>query len=155
MRRSTAALAAAFIAALTSRHDSAQAQGTLRVGMTSVDVPTTGGIPNNGGEGYRFLGFPAYDALINWELARRITTTSPMSGPGSPTKWWFDEKDQTKWIFKLRHGVKFHDGTPLNVDAVMFNLRPHLRREGAAVRCTRLPDRALAAFDGRPLGEDR
>jgi hypothetical protein len=26
---------------------------------------TTGGIPSNGGEGFRFLGYPAYDALIN------------------------------------------------------------------------------------------
>jgi hypothetical protein len=28
----------------------------LRVGMTAADLPTTHGIPNNGGEGFRFLG---------------------------------------------------------------------------------------------------
>ncbi|MFZ0018855.1 MAG: ABC transporter substrate-binding protein, partial [Acetobacteraceae bacterium] len=33
----------------------------LRIGMTAADLPTTHGIPNNGGEGFRFLGYPAYD----------------------------------------------------------------------------------------------
>jgi len=31
----------------------------LRIGMTAADLPTTHGIPNNGGEGFRFLGYPA------------------------------------------------------------------------------------------------
>jgi peptide/nickel transport system substrate-binding protein len=31
---------------------------TLRIAMTASDIPTTTGIPNNGGEGFRFLGFP-------------------------------------------------------------------------------------------------
>jgi ABC-type transport system substrate-binding protein len=95
--------------------------GTLRVAMTSADVPTTGGIPNNGGEGNRFLGYTAYDALINWELAKNLDGIAGIR-PGLATKWWVDEKDKTKWIFKLRQGVKFHDGTPLTVDAVIFNI---------------------------------
>ena len=36
--------------------------------MTSADLPTTHGIPNNGGEGFRFLGYPAYDAVVNWDF---------------------------------------------------------------------------------------
>jgi peptide/nickel transport system substrate-binding protein len=28
----------------------------------------------------------------------------------------------TEWTFHLRHGVKFHDGTPCNADAVVFSL---------------------------------
>jgi hypothetical protein len=40
----------------------------MRVGMTASDLPTTGGIPNNGGEGFRFLGYPAFDALVNWDF---------------------------------------------------------------------------------------
>src|SRR5216684_2222607 len=41
----------------------------LRIGMTAADLPTTHGIPNNGGEGFRFLGYPAYDALVNWDFS--------------------------------------------------------------------------------------
>jgi hypothetical protein len=33
----------------------AYADQVMRVGMTASDLPTTGGIPNNGGEGLRFL----------------------------------------------------------------------------------------------------
>ncbi|HEX3992561.1 MAG TPA: ABC transporter substrate-binding protein, partial [Acetobacteraceae bacterium] len=40
----------------------------LRIGMTAADLPTDTGIPNNGGEGYRFLGYPVYDAVINWDF---------------------------------------------------------------------------------------
>ena len=43
---------------------------TLRIAMTASDIPTTTGIPNNGGEGFRFLGFPAVDGLINWDFTR-------------------------------------------------------------------------------------
>src|SRR5690242_3140810 len=111
---------AALTFALITTACPAFAGGTLRVAMTSVDVPTTGGIPNNGGEGNRFLGFTAYDALINWELAKNLDGIANIR-PGLATKWWVDENDKTKWIFKLRQGVKFHDGTPLTVDAVMFN----------------------------------
>ncbi|WP_181832787.1 ABC transporter substrate-binding protein [Bosea caraganae] len=121
MRRSTA-IAAAFIAALALGTTSAQAQGTLRIGMTSVDVPTTGGIPNNGGEGYRFLGFPAYDALVNWELKEKQDDIANVR-PGLAESWSSDPKDRTKWVFKLRSGVKFHDGSAFTADAVMFNMR--------------------------------
>jgi len=41
---------------------------TLRIAMTAADLPTTSGIPNNGGEGYRFLGFPAFDGLVDWDF---------------------------------------------------------------------------------------
>ena len=44
------------------------AQGTLRIGMTASDIPLTTGQTDNGGEGQRFLGFTAYDALVNWDL---------------------------------------------------------------------------------------
>ena len=56
----TALLAGGF--ALASALAPASAQ-TLRIGMTTSDVPTTGGIPDNGSEGGRFAGYPIYDAL--------------------------------------------------------------------------------------------
>jgi len=46
------------------------AQGTLRIAMTATDVPTTTGVPNNGFEGVRFMGYTAFDALVNWDLSK-------------------------------------------------------------------------------------
>ena len=36
----------------------------LRIAMTAADVPTTTGMPNNGFEGMRFLGYPVFEALV-------------------------------------------------------------------------------------------
>ena len=43
---------------------------TLRIAMTTSDIPTTGGIPDNGSEGGRFVGYTIYDALVNWDFTR-------------------------------------------------------------------------------------
>jgi peptide/nickel transport system substrate-binding protein len=98
----------------------ASADNVMRVGMTAADIPTTGGIPNNGGEGFRFLGFPVFDALVNWDFKHTDQTADVT--PGLATNWEIDEVDHTRWIFHLRHGVKFHDGTDFNADAVLFTL---------------------------------
>jgi peptide/nickel transport system substrate-binding protein len=41
-------------------------------------------------------------------------------GPSLATSWT-ESKDGKTWVFALRHGVKFHDGTPFDADAVKFN----------------------------------
>jgi ABC-type transport system substrate-binding protein len=35
---------------------------------------------------------------------------------------WTTSPDGKVWTFKLRDGVKFHDGTPFDADAVKFSL---------------------------------
>ncbi|HLI45830.1 MAG TPA: ABC transporter substrate-binding protein, partial [Geobacterales bacterium] len=35
---------------------------------------------------------------------------------------WERSQDNLTWTFHLRHGVTFHDGSPLNADAVIFSL---------------------------------
>jgi peptide/nickel transport system substrate-binding protein len=42
--------------------------------------------------------------------------------PGLAESWEQDKTDQSKWIFHLRRGVKFHDGSDFNADAVIWNL---------------------------------
>src|SRR6266571_6211204 len=39
--------------------------------------------------------------------------------PGLATEW--SNTDPTTWRFKLRQGVKFHDGTPFSADDVVFS----------------------------------
>jgi peptide/nickel transport system substrate-binding protein len=93
---------------------------TLRVAMTTSDLPTTGGIPDNGSEGGRFAGYTIYDALVNWDFSN----TGKPAGltPGLATEWHVDPNDNKTWIFTLRQGVKYHDGSAFVADDVIWNL---------------------------------
>jgi peptide/nickel transport system substrate-binding protein len=93
----------------------------LRIAMTASDLPTVTGIPNNGGEGFRFLGYPAYDGLMNWDYTR-VDQTADVT-PGLFEAWTVDPGNPTRWIFTLRQGVTFHDGSPLTIDDVIWNLQ--------------------------------
>jgi peptide/nickel transport system substrate-binding protein len=78
--RRLAAVAAAVLFAAATPPSFGQ---TLRIAMTASDTPTTTGIPNNGGEGFRFCGFPAFDGLIDWDFThpeRIAGLTSPANG---------------------------------------------------------------------------
>ena len=100
----------------------------LRIAMTASDIPTTSGMPNNGFEGMRFLGFPIFEGLIAFDL----TTTGPVKlVPGLAEKWEQDPADKKVWIFHLRKGVKFHDGTDFNADAVIWNLERIFNKDSA------------------------
>lgn len=103
------------------------AQGTLRIGMTLADIPLTSGQTDNGGEGQRFAGFTTYDALVHWDLSSADKPSVII--PGLATSWVVDATDKTKWIFKMREGVKFHDGSTLTADAIVWNLDKLLVKE--------------------------
>lgn len=110
---------AAGAAALPAVPASAAPLQVLRIGMTAADLPTTHGIPNNGGEGFRFLGYPAYDSVVNWDF----THTDKLAdiAPGLFTAWKIDEANPLRWICDVRQGVKFHDGSPCDADAIIFS----------------------------------
>lgn len=96
------------------------ASGVLTVAMTAADVPNldtvlTGG---QGYEGYRFAGNSLYDGLTKWDLAQ--DTEIPKIIPGLAESWDVST-DKLTWTFKLRQGVTFHDGTPFDADAVIYN----------------------------------
>src|SRR5687767_15589302 len=97
----------------------AQAQGTLRIAVTAADIPLTHGQPDQGFEGNRFTGIPLYDSLTMWDLSAADRPSTVI--PGLATEWRSDPADRTRWIFTLRRGVIFHDGSPFNADAVIWN----------------------------------
>ena len=108
------------LAAVALSSHQALAETTLRIAMTASDIPTATGLPNNGFEGMRFLGYPIFEGLVLWDLTK-TDQLAPLRA-GLAEKWEQDPTDSKIWIFHLRHGVKFHDGTDFNADAVIWNL---------------------------------
>lgn len=121
-------VALAVAMALAGGATSALAQEkVLRIAMTAADIPRTSGQPDQGFEGNRFTGIPLYDALTQWDLSKTDQPSALI--PGLALSWEVDAKDKTKWIFKLRPGVKFHDGSALTADAVVWNVQKVLDKE--------------------------
>jgi ABC-type transport system substrate-binding protein len=99
----------------------------LRIAMTAADIPRTLGQPDQGFEGNRFTGIPMYDSLTQWDLSKADAPSVLI--PALATSWAVDAKDKTKWVFKLRNDVKFHDGSAFNADAVVWNVRKVLDKD--------------------------
>ena len=116
-----------LLAASLAATGSQAQEKVLRIAMTAGDIPRTLGQPDQGFEGNRFTGIPMYDSLTQWDLSKADAPSVLM--PGLALSWAVDAKDKTKWVFKLRSGVKFHDGSAFNADAVVWNVRKVLDKE--------------------------
>jgi len=100
----------------------AQAQETvLRVAMTAGDIPLTAGMPDQGFEGWRFVGYNLYDSLVLWDLSRGDRAADIK--PGLAESWEIDPNNNRRWIFKIRRGVTFHDGSPLTAADIVWNFQ--------------------------------
>ena len=124
--KTTAVVLAALLGAGLAASVQAQ-EKVMRIGMTAGDIPRTSGQPDQGFEGNRFTGIPMYDGLTQWDLSS--ATKPSVVIPDLALSWAVDAKDKTKWLFKLRPGVKFHDGSPFNADAVVWNVGKVLDKE--------------------------
>src|SRR5580704_9777866 len=124
-RRTAALLLAAVLAVCLPQL--ARAETVVRIGMTAADIPRTLGQPDQGFEGNRFTGLTMYDALTMWDLSSADKASVLI--PGLATEWKVDDADKTKWTFKLRPGVQFHDGSPFNADAVVWNVDKVLKQD--------------------------
>src|SRR5207253_4457042 len=75
--------------------------------------------------------------------------------PGLATEWAVTPDDNKKWIFRLRPGVKFHDGSDFDAEAVVWNVEKVLRQDAVhfdasqvGVTATRMPNlRGAKAID--------
>src|SRR6202790_2650827 len=129
---------------------SAQAETVVRYGISMADIPLTTGQPDRGAGAYQFTAYTIYDPLVAWEMD--VSDRPGKLVPGLATEWKVDDKDKTKWRFTLRKGVKSHDGSEFNADAVVWNLDKVLndkapqfdQRQSAQVK-TRLPSVASYA----------
>jgi ABC-type transport system substrate-binding protein len=122
----------ATLAALLLGLAAARAETVVTVAMTAGDIPITNGIPDQGSEGIRFVGYSLYDALVGWDLSSSDRPADIV--PGLATKWEIDPTNHKRWIFTIREGVKFHDGCPFGPDDVVWNFK-------------RLTDQTVPQFD--------
>ena len=108
----SAALAGAAVGGEAFAQATPKRGGILRISApanpSSLD-PATGGA----GSDHTFL-FTMYDTLTEWEY----DTLKPK--PGLAESWSFT--DPTTLVLKIRSGITFHDGTPLDAEAVRFNI---------------------------------
>ena len=137
-------LAAAVLATTMLTGAALAQEKVLRIGMTAADIPRTHGQPDQGFEGNRFTGIPMYDALTHWDLSSADKASVVI--PGLATEWSVDASDKTKWTFKLRPGVKFHDGSDFTAEAVVWNVQkvldktaPHFDPSQVGVTVSRMP----------------
>ncbi|WP_127088810.1 ABC transporter substrate-binding protein [Aquabacter cavernae] len=122
----------------------AHAENVVRYGISMADIPQTTGQPDRGAGAYQFTGYTLYDPLVAWEM--NVADRPGKLVPGLASEWKPDPADPKKWLFTLRPGVKFHDGSDFNADAVIWNLDKVLddkspqfdKRQSAQVK-TRLP----------------
>ncbi|MBX3013402.1 MAG: ABC transporter substrate-binding protein [Caldilineaceae bacterium] len=108
----TAAPAAGEETATTEETAAEGTGGTLIVGRGGDSVALDSGTVTDG-ESARVIG-TIVDGLV--ELAG--TSTEPI--PWLAESW--ETEDSQTWIFHLRQGVTFHDGTPFNAEAVKWNI---------------------------------
>ncbi len=101
----------------TAATDQSGSGGVLRIAMSAGNIPIPDQFTTEGGEGRRFVGVNVYDGLLNWDVDQGDTVPGVI--PGLAESWTRSADDLT-WTFKLRQGVKFHDETAFNADAVVF-----------------------------------
>ena len=61
------------------------------------------------------LNHHIYETLVGRAVDGTLT-------PRLATEWGISEEDDTVWVFQIREGVTFHDGTPMTAEDVVFSL---------------------------------
>lgn len=72
-----------------------------------------------------------YDTLIQEDLTKSVMeVVSPPLVPGLAESWTISP-DRLTYTFRIRQGINFHDGTPLDAEAIKFNFDRAMRPDFA------------------------
>ena len=103
-------------------------QDTLVIGMAS-DLATIDPAATMDNASWK-ITYPCYDRLVKYKTVdgKSSTEVEPMAAES-----WTVSPDGKEWVFKLRTDIKFHDGAPVNAQAVKFSFDRVLKiRKGPA-----------------------
>jgi ABC-type transport system substrate-binding protein len=105
------AIAAVLLSISPAAAQAPKPGGTLRAALRA-EVSTFDPHRGASGSDHMYL-YPVFDTLVRFD-----EKLNPK--PGLAESW--ETPDPKTLVLKLRRGVKFHDGTPFNAEAVRFNL---------------------------------
>ena len=105
--RAVLALAAAFTFAATVPSAAQELKIAVAADVTSIDPHFFNLFPNNN------IAEHIFDKLVQMDPDSRLI-------PGIATSW--KAIDDKTWEYKLRRGVKFHDGSELTAEDVAFSI---------------------------------
>lgn len=109
------AVSSLFLGVLARAETRPQYGGTLRVTMHAAPAtldPADSRVPDSFAR--RSVTSLLFDALVTWNAGH--------AQPGLAESWQSSKGNQ-RWQFRLRHGVKFHDGTGLTSEIAAASLR--------------------------------
>jgi len=107
---------------------------TLRIAISLSEIPTLWGTPTGGFEGARFGGYTVFDPLVTWDMSSDDKPSGLI--PGLAESWSIDPSNPNRWIFKLRE-ASFHDGSPWNADAAIWNFEAYMNKDAPQFHPTR------------------
>jgi peptide/nickel transport system substrate-binding protein len=83
-----------------------------------------------------------YEGLVEFDPRMRVS-------PLLAENW--ETPDPRTWVFRLRRGVTFHDGSPLRAEDVVFSLRRAKEDSGSSLRANFVQIESIEAGDGQTV----
>lgn len=104
-----------------SGSSSSDGGGSVLVYGRGGDADSLDPVKTSSGESVTVLT-NVFDTLVTYDDTPGISPQDKLKIVPALAESWTTSDDGLVWTFKLREGVKFHDGTPFDADAAVFNL---------------------------------